>query len=139
MAVLHTDKSIRPGWVSGYPPTGDGWNASDVINSREQGWYLDIGDFGIAVVEGTRLPKLQDYYQNGDGFVTLSVNGLSPTLTSQNLGHPMSTPNAMAKLVEQALTGNKLAFKALYLMVANDSRYSEYQELVQTLLPQYQD
>lgn len=107
--ILQNDPSMRPGWVTPYID-GSGWTGSDAVRSQENGWLLAIDSFGIAVIEGVRVPFLQGAFRA-----------------------PPQEPNDLARLIERAMIGDELSIKALYLMVGNDPRYAEYADLVKAL------
>lgn len=105
---------MRPGWVTPYIDD-TGWTGTDSVVSKLGNWNLVIGALGIAV-------------QSGGDRLWIGAYGL-----------PAIDREAFACLLERAMAGDKLSFKALYLMVYNDSaRYGEYAPTVQALLPQYQ-
>lgn len=143
MGILHSDKSIRAGWTTAYYD-GSGWTGKDTIQAREQGWHLNIGAFGMAVGEVglfNKSPKGLKYLVNGSGatFNGLAVPAVSSRMTISTINDvPLRNPESFARLLERAMCGEELSFKALYLMVYNDSeRYGEWAKTVEALKPQY--
>ncbi len=112
MPLLKTDSSMRPGWVREYYD-GSGWTGKNEVESRQNGWSLLITMDGIAAVDG--------------GFTNT---------TSEHLSNPHTAD--FAHLLERAMTGCQLSFKALFLMAYNDPRYSEYRDTVEALRPTYE-
>jgi hypothetical protein len=119
--ILANDPSLRPGWTTPYFKDGSGWTGMDEVMSREDGWHLFIDALGIAVREGT-IPI--------DIFSPIPRGG-SPTYT------PHCEDEHFSRLLERAMSGSELAYKALYLMVYNDPRYEEYKQVVEALKDNY--
>ncbi len=96
---------------------GTGWLPSDHIHAVEQGWRLHVGSIGLAIQ---------------------SVNSLRRSYQAMPHGYaPLSEEVALSALVERAMMGEELSYKALYLMTMNDNRYSEWMPLVEKLKSQY--
>lgn len=138
--ILHEDKSMKPGWTTPFTD-GSGWRGVDAVVAQSEGWTLDIAAFGIAVrrlgrakaVEPMRVVSSSSYVTSGGvtrgsvGYAIAPQFNEVPTLHKEDFTY----------LLELALTGNKTAYKALYLMVGNDSRYSEYADTVKALSENY--
>lgn len=118
-----------PGWTTPWYEDGSGWTASDEFSAREEGWNLLIADDNITPYS---LP-----------LVDASVTKSSTTYLSQGLysWKPLTfdASEFMPKLLEKAMTGDKLAYKALYLMAYNDRRWRDYIPTVKALRSDYED
>lgn len=127
MPINKSDPSIRPGWTRTWYD-GSGWTAADEFAAREEGWNLLINDDQITPYS---LPVTD-----------VSVLKSSTTHLGQGVysWKPLTFDAAdfMPKLLEQALSGNKTAYKALDdLMAFNDRRWKDYIPTVLALREDY--
>lgn len=115
-----------PGWTTPWYEDGSGWTASDEFSAREEGWNLLIRDDEITPYA-----------------TTLTASGISSgNMVRMSKGvYSWSPLDGMAefipKLLEKAMTGDKTAYKALYLMAFNDRRWKEYIPMVKELMKDY--
>ena len=105
---------------------GSGWTASDEFTAREEGWNLLIHDDQITpyATPMYTLPIIASAKPLGQG-----VYSWKP--------FPVDVDDFMPKLLEKAMTGNKTAYKALYLMAYNDRRWRDYIPTVLALKEDY--
>ncbi len=102
-----------------------GWTASDEFSAREEGWNLVINDDRITPYE---TPP------------TAGAIPSSPISGNFYVYSPLpDNLDFMPKLLEKAMTGNKTAYKALYLMAYNDRRWRDYIPTVLALKEDYDD
>lgn len=90
------DNSHFPGMIREFTD-GSGWTGADTVKAKLEGWGLHVGAAGVLPVR--RIGKSNEFG---------------------------TTTDALPIVLEQALSGNQLAYKALYLMSYNDSRYAEF-------------
>lgn len=126
MPINHKDTSIRPGWTTPWYEDGSGWTASDEFSAREEGWNLLINDDQITpyATPMTALPGVAAIKPMGQGVYSWKPLTYDAT-------------EFMPKLLEKAMTGSKLAYKALFLMAYNDRRWRDYIPTVKALRSDY--
>lgn len=115
-----------PGWTTPWYEDDSGWTASDEFSAREEGWNLLIRDDEITPYATTMTAS--DISSGSMTRMSKGVYSWSP------LG---GTAEFIPKLLEKAMTGNKTAYKALYLMAYNDRRWRDYIPTVLALKEDY--
>lgn len=134
--ILKTDSSIRKGWTTPYFKDGSGWTGQDELESRQNGWWLRIEDEGILVGGGVTLGGAE---VREDTSVPRNTVYLVPNGTFYVTNHQTSQEKQnFNRLLERAMTGDELSYKALYLMVYNDPEvYGEFAKTVEALKETY--
>lgn len=125
---------MRPGWTTPFLD-GTGWKGTDALKARMEGWVLEIGSLGMAVRD-YEIPSAEPVVGkvSGVGYVT----NTSGTYFNLRNYQPASLPEPFTHLLERAMTGDELSFKALYLMVFNDpEQYGEWRPTVEALKETY--
>lgn len=107
-----------PGWTTPWYEDGSGWTASDEFSAREEGWNLLINADQISPYSIPATAQKSD----GNFFIYTPIP---------------DNADFMPKLLEKAMTGDKTAYKALYLMAYNDRRWRDYIPTVLALKEDY--
>jgi hypothetical protein len=115
-----------PGWTTPWYEDGSGWTASDEFSAREEGWNLLINDDQITPY---LTPLKSVPVSTATSVMGQGIYSWKPL--------PQDGGNFMPKLLEKAMTGNKTAYKALYLMAYNDRRWRDYIPTVTALRSDY--